>query len=61
MYLYPLILKPYLAPRIWGGKTLAALCPSVAQAAEPIGEVWIVGGSQVFSNGLYAGNTVDEL
>ena len=61
MFLYPLILKPYLAPRIWGGKTLAALCPSVAQAAEPIGEVWIVGGSQVVSNGLYAGNTLDEL
>lgn len=61
MFIYPLILKPYLAPRIWGGKGLATLFPSVAQAAEPIGEVWIVGGSQVVANGPYAGQTLDEL
>ena len=41
--------------------TLLACTQSVAKAAEPIGEVWIVGGSQVVSNGLYAGNTLDEL
>ena len=61
MFLYPLILKPYLAPRIWGGKTLATLCPSVLQAVEPIGEVWIVGGAQKVDNGPYAGWSFDEL
>lgn len=61
MFLYPLILKPYLAPRVWGGKTLATLCPLVAQAAEPIGEVWIVGGAQEVDNGPYAGLSLDEL
>lgn len=61
MFLYPLKFEPYLAPRVWGGKALAGLCPSVAQASEPIGEVWIVGGSQAVTNGLYAGQTLDEL
>lgn len=61
MYLYPLIFKPYLAPRVWGGKALARLCPSVSQAAEPIGEVWTVGGSQEVANGFYTDLTLDEL
>ena len=61
MLLYPLKFEPYLAPRVWGGKALAKFCPSIAQAAEPIGEIWTIGGSQAVTNGFYAGQTLDEL
>ena len=62
---YPLLLRPHLYRRIWGGARLAewlgagsAAAPVSGPAGEPVGEGWLVDADNRVENGRYAGLTL---
>lgn len=65
---YPLIFKPILKPKVWGGLRLENLGKQLPPE-EPIGESWeiadlppeIDGGRSVIANGELAGKTLHEI
>ncbi|HEY5912706.1 MAG TPA: type I phosphomannose isomerase catalytic subunit [Verrucomicrobiae bacterium] len=63
--LYPLIFRPILKERIWGGRTLQALYGKALPAGRPIGESWEVSDrpedSSVVANGPLAGRDLHWL
>ncbi len=68
MTLYPLLFRPILKSRIWGGRRLAELNKPLA-AGEVIGESWevadlppeIEGGQSVVANGPLTGRTLNSV
>ena len=64
---YPLVFKPILKPRVWGGRRLAQLGKSLPPEAT-IGESWeladlpqtIPDGRSVIANGSLTGRTLHE-
>lgn len=63
--LYPLLLRPELHRRVWGGERLPALYgPEVTvrgQPGEPVGESWLLDAASVVTNGPFEGRTLSEL
>ncbi|MFA5552460.1 MAG: type I phosphomannose isomerase catalytic subunit, partial [Trueperaceae bacterium] len=63
--LYPLLLRPELHRRVWGGEKLAPLygegVPVRGKPGEPVGESWLLDGASVVTNGPLAGRTLAEL
>jgi mannose-6-phosphate isomerase len=64
---YPLLLRPHLYRRIWGGARLAEWLgagpevPVSGPTGEPVGECWLVDAGNLVENGRYAGLTLGEL
>lgn len=65
---YPLLLRPHLYRRVWGGARLAewygggpVQVPVSGPAGEPLGECWLVDAGNLVENGPYAGLTLGEL
>lgn len=59
--LYPLLLRPALHTRVWGGRRLAALFGRELPTDEPYGESWELHDSATVANGPLAGRTLGEL
>jgi mannose-6-phosphate isomerase len=61
---YPLLCKPVLKPKIWGGRKLEKLFGMELPPGRKIGEAWIVAdlaeGSSLVANGALAGQTLSE-
>ena len=58
--LYPMLLKPALHTRVWGGRRLETVMGKVLPTDEPYGESWEMHDSAVVGNGGYAGKSVAE-
>jgi mannose-6-phosphate isomerase len=58
--LYPMLLKPALHTRVWGGRRLETELGKTLPTAEPYGESWELHDSAVIANGAHAGRTVGE-
>ncbi|MDO5297577.1 MAG: class I mannose-6-phosphate isomerase [bacterium] len=61
MRIYPLLLKPRLFPRVWGGRRLQEIIAPDLDFAPALGEVWTVHGDLEIVNGSYMGQTLGEL
>ena len=65
MDIHPLLFKPILKPRIWGGQTLGRLFGKPLGEGETIGESWEVAdlpeGKSVVAVGPEQGAGLDEL
>lgn len=63
--LYPLKFRPRLKERIWGGRRLSDKLGKRLPKERPIGESWEISGLDgdlsVVSNGMLAGNNIEEL
>lgn len=63
--LYPLLLRPELHRRVWGGERLPALYGSEVsvkgQPGEPVGESWLLDAASVVTNGPFEGRALSEL
>ena len=62
--LYPLLLEPYLSPRLWGGQRLhgfLGLDHPVNPNSDPIGEAWQVYSENCIRNGAWAGQRLADL
>lgn len=59
-YLYPLLLKPALHTRVWGGRKLETVMGKSLPTAEPYGESWEMHDTAVIENGALSGLTVRE-
>ncbi|HWD21021.1 MAG TPA: type I phosphomannose isomerase catalytic subunit [Verrucomicrobiae bacterium] len=63
--LYPLIFKPILKERIWGGRNLATLYGKSLPPGKPIGESWEIsdrpGDESVIANGPLQGRTLGDV
>jgi len=61
---YPLLLRPHLYRRLWGGSRLAAWLggrgdlPLGGPEGEPVGEAWLLDASSLVLNGPRAGETL---
>ncbi|MBE2184587.1 MAG: class I mannose-6-phosphate isomerase [Anaerolineae bacterium] len=58
--LYPLLLKPALHTRVWGGHKLETVLGKTLPTSEPYGESWEMHDSAVIENGPLAGLTVHQ-
>lgn len=58
--LYPILLKPALHTRVWGGRRLETVMGKALPTDEPYGESWEMHDTAVVANGGYAGQTVAE-
>ena len=58
--LYPIMLKPALHTRVWGGRRLETAMGKALPTDEPYGESWEMHDTSVVANGGYAGKTVAE-
>ena len=58
--LYPIMLKPALHTRVWGGRRLETAMGKALPTDEPYGESWEMHDTSVVVNGGYAGKTVAE-
>lgn len=56
----PIILKPKMVPRIWGGARISELFSRPA-CQQPIGESWEIHGQLEVQEGPLAGRTLDQL
>lgn len=61
MRIYPLLLKPRLFPRVWGGRRLQEIIAPDLDFAPTLGEVWTVHGDLEITNGSYMGQTLEHL
>lgn len=61
MVMYPLLLKPALHARVWGGRRLADVLGKQLPTDEPYGESWELHDSAVVVNGPDAGRALSEL
>lgn len=61
MRIYPLLLKPRLFPRVWGGRRLQEIIAPDLDFAPALGEVWTVHGDLQITNGSYMGQTLGQL
>lgn len=59
--LYPLLLKPALHTRVWGGRKLETVMHKALPDAQPYGESWEMHDSAVVAEGSLAGRTVGDL
>ncbi|HET7815292.1 MAG TPA: type I phosphomannose isomerase catalytic subunit [Candidatus Baltobacteraceae bacterium] len=59
--LYPLVLKPKMAPAIWGGDLLVERYGKDGDPAEKIGESWECWDTNAVENGALAGKTLAQL
>lgn len=59
--LYPLLLRPALHVKVWGGRKLADVLGKALPTDEPYGESWELHDSVTVANGPLAGRTVAEL
>lgn len=57
----PLLLRPRLDPKPWGGRRLAGLGFALPDAAEPLGEALITHGDAVAGSGPSAGTPLADL
>lgn len=57
---YPMLLKPALKVKVWGGRRLETLLGKALPTSEPYGESWEMHDSAVIANGELAGKTVGE-
>ena len=58
--LYPLLLRPSLHIKVWGGRQLETLNKSLP-TSDPYGEAWELHDSATVGNGNYAGRTVADV
>lgn len=58
--LYPILLKPALHTRVWGGRRLETVMGKTLPDDQPYGESWEMHDTSVVANGGYAGKTVAE-
>lgn len=62
---YPLLCKPVLKSKIWGGRKINELFDIELPQNEKIGEAWMVAdlreGSSEVVNGIFAGRTLSEI
>ena len=58
--LYPMLMKPALHTRVWGGRRLETVMGKALPSDEPYGESWEMHDTSVVANGGYAGKTVAE-
>lgn len=59
--LYPFVLRPKLAPAIWGGDSLVERFGQAGNPDEKIGEAWECWDEDAVVNGRLAGRTVAQL
>jgi mannose-6-phosphate isomerase len=59
--LYPLLLKPALHTRVWGGRKLETVMHKTLPDAQPYGESWEMHDTAMVVNGALAGRTVGDL
>ena len=63
--LYPLLLRPELHRRVWGGERLLTLygetVPVRGKPGEPVGESWLLDAASVVTNGPLAGRSLADL
>lgn len=59
--LYPLVLRPKLAPAIWGGHRLVQEFGKEGDPAENIGETWECWDENLVRNGALAGRSIAQL
>lgn len=59
--MYPLLLKPALHTRVWGGRKLATVLSKDLPTDEPYGESWELHDTSVVLNGPHAGRTISDL
>jgi mannose-6-phosphate isomerase len=58
--LYPLLLKPALHTKVWGGRKLAEVMHKDLPTAEPYGESWEMHDTAVIANGPLANMTMAD-
>lgn len=58
--LYPLLLRPALHVKVWGGRKLQHLLHKDLPTDEPYGEAWELHDSALIANGPYQGRTLGE-
>jgi mannose-6-phosphate isomerase len=60
--LYPLVFRPILKERVWGGRELERLFNKKLPPVRPIGESWEIsdrpGDESIVASGSFAGNTL---
>lgn len=59
--LYPLLLRPALHVKVWGGRKLADVLGKTLPTDDPYGESWELHDSVTVANGPLAGRTIAEL
>lgn len=59
--LYPLLLKPTLHIKVWGGRKLHTLFNKALPDDAPYGESWELHDSSVVANGKFTGQTLADL
>ncbi len=60
-HIYPMLLKPALHTRVWGGRRLETELGKVLPTSDPYGESWELHDSARIANGVYAGRTLGEV
>jgi mannose-6-phosphate isomerase len=58
---YPLILRPVLKEKVWGGDDLYPILGLEGQPEETIGEAWVIYDGNTVENGPLSGRTVADL
>lgn len=61
MALYPLLMKPTLHTRVWGGRALEARYHKALPTHAPYGEAWELHDTTPVANGDLAGRTIADL
>lgn len=61
MLTQPIVLKPRMVARVWGGDRIARRFGRNGSSSEPIGESWEVHGELEVAHGELAGRTLDQL
>lgn len=59
--LYPLLMRPALHVKVWGGRRLESILGKALPTAEPYGESWEVHDTATVANGALAGMTLGDV
>src|SRR5438105_9270635 len=58
---YPLLLRPRLVEKVWGGRQLETFLGRKLAGRKPIGEVWTAWDGLRVTNGSWRGRTLGEV
>jgi len=61
MNLYPLLFKPSLHVKVWGGNAMKTLLGKHSAPDEPVGESWEIYSGNYIANGQFTGKTLHDV